>query len=139
MRLVGRFLSLRAVWLPIVLGVYALLGLSTVFGGWGLVHLRGLAQEQAALEAAVFARLRESQALRVCMQRLETDDTFLEQLAREEFGFVRPDDIVYRFDAPLDESLPPWQRMCLSRFPAKVPVSADDVPRGHTPAASRAP
>ena len=87
-------------WLPTVLGVYVLLGLSTVFGGWGLVHLRGLTQEQAALEAAVFARLRESQALRVCMKRLETDDTFLEHIAREEFGFVRPDDIVYRFDAP---------------------------------------
>jgi len=136
---VGRFLSLRVVWLPTVLGVYVLLGLSIVFGGWGLLHLRGLAQEQAALEAAVFARLRESQALRVCMQRLETDDTFLEHIAREEFGFVRPDDIVYRFDAPADDSLPPWQRMCLSRFPANVPVSADDVPRGHSAAASRAP
>ena len=135
----GRFFSLRVVWLPIVLSVYVLLGISTVFGGWGLLHLRGLAQERADLEAAVFARLRESEALRVCMRRLETDDTFLEQLAREEFGFVRPDDIVYRFDAPLDESLPPWQRMCLSRFPANVPVSADDVPRGHGSTASRAP
>ena len=126
MRFVRRFLSFRTLWLSTILGLYVLLGISTVFGGRGLLHLEGLAQERAALEAGVFALLRENEALRDCIGRLETDDAFLEKVVRGEFGFVRPGDLVYRFEAPASEAAAPWQRACLSRFPADVPLSAGD-------------
>ena len=126
MRFVRRFLSFRTLWLSTILGLYVLLGISTVFDGRGLLHLEGLAQERAALEAGVFALLRENEALRDCIGRLETDDAFLEKVVREELGFVRPGDLVYRFETPASEAAAPWQRACLSRFPANVPLSAGD-------------
>ena len=86
-RFVRRFLSFRTLWLSTILGLYVLLGISTVFGGRGLLHLEGLAQERAALEAGVFALLRENEALRDCIGRLETDDAFLEKVVREELRF----------------------------------------------------
>lgn len=126
MRFVCRFLSLRILWLPAVLGLYVLLGISTVFGVRGLLHLGGLAQEREALEADVFTVLRENEALRGCIGRLETDDVFLEKVVREELGFVRPGDFVYRFETPASDAAAPWQRACLSRFPADVPLSVGE-------------
>ncbi len=126
MRSVRRFLFLRTLRLSAILGLYVALGISTVFGGRGLLHLRGLAQEREVLEAGAFALLRENEALRDCIGRLETDDAFLETIVREELGFVRPGEVVYRFDAPTSDATAQWHRVCLSRFPADVPLSVGE-------------
>jgi cell division protein FtsB len=84
-------------WLPATLVLYALLAVSTLVGQRGLLHLWKLRQEQRALEADVFALLRENEDLRSRITRLQTDDEFLEKVAREELGFVRKGELVYRF------------------------------------------
>jgi cell division protein FtsB len=89
----------RQLWLPVLLVVYVLLALSTLVSQRGLLHLWKLQQEQQALEAKVFALLRENEELRSRIARLQTDDEFLEKVAREELGFVGKGELVYRFDS----------------------------------------
>jgi cell division protein FtsB len=91
MRLFRRF------WFPALLACYALLVVSTLTGERGLLHLWKLRQEQRVLEAQVFALLRENEDLRSRIRRLQTDDEFFEKVAREELGFVRKGEIIYRF------------------------------------------
>ena len=48
-------------------------------------------------------RLQDNAALRAEISRLRSDPKYLESLARERLGLVRPDEMVYRFldaDAP---------------------------------------
>jgi|SRR6266508_6078006 len=93
---------LKQLWLPATLVLYVLLAVSTLVGQRGLLHLWELRQEQRALEADVFALLRENEDLRDRLTRLQTDDEFLEKVAREELNFVRKGELVYRFRDPAD-------------------------------------
>jgi cell division protein FtsB len=93
----SRFFTVRHVWLPATLVLYGLLAFSTIFDQRGLLHLWQLRQEQRALEARTFALLRENEELRNRLVRLETDEGFLEKVVREELGFVRKGELVYRF------------------------------------------
>jgi cell division protein FtsB len=96
--------------------LYVWLVFSTVVGDRGVLHLQSLSAEQEGLETQVFILLRENEALRECIARLKTDDNFLERIVREEIGFVRPGEIVYRFQAASSAS-PHWERTCMTRFP----------------------
>jgi len=65
--------------------------------GWmllavGAQHLRTytLAREAARLEQRRQGLLAENATLRVEIQRLRTDDQYIERLAREQLGMVRP-------------------------------------------------
>jgi len=65
--------------------------------GWMLIavgaqHLRTytLAREAARLEQRRQSLLVENAALRVEIQRLRTDDQYIERLAREQLGMLRP-------------------------------------------------
>lgn len=65
--------------------------------GWMLIavgaqHLRTytLAREAARLEQRRQSLLAENAALRVEIQRLRTDDQYIERLAREQLGMLRP-------------------------------------------------
>jgi len=89
--------TLRQLWLPATLVLYLLLGISTVFGQRGFFHLWKLRQEQRALEAEAFTLSRENEDLRNRIARLQTDDEFFEKIVREELGFVRNGELVYRF------------------------------------------
>ena len=111
-----RYFSIRKLWLPATLLLYVLVVFSTVSGDRGVLHLQSLSAEQEGLEAEVFILLRENEALRECIARLKTDDNFLERIVREEIGFVRPGEIVYRFQAASSAS-PHWERACMARFP----------------------
>jgi len=95
---------LRRLWLPATLVLYALLATSTLVGQHGLLHLQELRQEQQALEAEAFTLTHENADLRERIDRLKTDDEFLEKVAREELGFVRKGEIVYRFRDSVDAS-----------------------------------
>ena len=113
---VRRYFSVRKLWLPATVSLYALLVFSTVFGDRGVLHLQSLSAEQEGIEAQVFILLRQNEALRECIARLKTDDSFLERIVREEIGFVRPGEIVYRFQAASSASSH-WERTCITRFP----------------------
>jgi cell division protein FtsB len=41
--------------------------------------------------------LRENAAFRERITRLNTDDAFLQRLIRQELGYVRPGELIYRF------------------------------------------
>jgi cell division protein FtsB len=83
----------------IVAVALALFVVAAVFGDHGLMHLRqqyGLRQE---LEEAAFQLQQKNESLRQRARRLQSDDLYLEKLARERLGLVRKGDVVYRLDA----------------------------------------
>jgi cell division protein FtsB len=68
-----------------------------IFGSRGLLHLRTLTREEDDLGRRIALLLHENEQLRERIQRLRTDDRTLERLAREQLGFTRPGEVIYRF------------------------------------------
>ena len=78
------------------IGVLALCAVSAVFGSGGVVHLRRLQDQQAQEEATAYGLAQRNAHLRDHLERLETDDAYLEKIARERLGWIRPGELVYR-------------------------------------------
>ena len=76
----------------------ALCAVSAVFGSGGVVQLQRLHVQQAAAEAEAFAMAQRNTRLRDHLQRLETDDAYLEKVVRERLGWIKPGELVYRID-----------------------------------------
>jgi len=85
--------------------VSAALVAAILFGSRGLLRLRALTNEEAAIKQRIGGLLLENQRLRTQLHALRSDDRYLERLAREQLGFVRPGEVVYRFPSP-DRALP---------------------------------
>jgi len=79
--------------------VLAIIGVtvSALFGEHGVAHLVRLRAERAEIGRSAFGLMQENTRLRAEITRLRGDDLHLEALARRLRGFVRPDEIVYRF------------------------------------------
>lgn len=75
----------------------ATLSLFTTFGERGLLHLWRLWGERRELSETNFLLQKENELLRERIYRLRHDDLYLEKIAREDLGLVRPGEIVYRF------------------------------------------
>jgi len=67
-----------------------------VFGSRGVMHLRNLQQQQASAEAVAFRLQDRNRAVREHLRRLESDDAYLEKIARERLGWIKPGEHVYR-------------------------------------------
>jgi cell division protein FtsB len=79
-----------------------------VFGDRGLVDLQRLRAEQKQLERIAFQQQQTNAQLREHLHRLRTDDRYLERWARERLGWVKPGEIIYRFDqSPAADNDPP--------------------------------
>ncbi len=91
-------LYLRREWLTLMLATLsALLAADFALAPLGLHDLLALRAERARLET-VHARLLESNtALKLKIRRLHRDNHYLQRLIREQLGYVRPGDFVYRF------------------------------------------
>ncbi len=91
-----RFLQQR---FALVAAAFVSLGLivAVLFGSRGLLQLGTLKMEERTIQQRLAVLLLENQRLHERLQRLRTDDRTLERLAREQLGFVRPGEIVYRF------------------------------------------
>jgi cell division protein FtsB len=78
--------------------VLAIVGVSVsaLIGEHGVAHLLRLHAERRALGDKAFDLLEQNRRLRDAIARLETDDVYLEGLARRQFGLVRPNELVYR-------------------------------------------
>ena len=63
-------------------------------GGW--LDLRQQRQRLEQLEAEVERLAAVNDSLRVVLERMETDPAFLEKVAREDLGMVRPGESLYR-------------------------------------------
>ncbi len=79
----------------------ALLVVAAVYGEHGLIHLLRMRTEQAALEHTAFDLQQRNEQLRERIQRLRSDDRYLERLARERLGLVKKGEIMYRVTKPL--------------------------------------
>jgi cell division protein FtsB len=73
------------------------LGAVVIFGSRGLRHLQTLTGERDELGRRIALLLHDNDQLRDRIQHLRTDDRTLERLAREELGFTRPGEVIYRF------------------------------------------
>ncbi len=92
----------------VLVGVAALIvvGVSAVQGGRGWDDLRQLEAKQRELEALAFQLEQKNQHLRDHLRRLEQDDVYLEKLARERLGWVKPGEVVFRVRGMV--KLQPW-------------------------------
>ena len=85
--------------LAIATGMTTALIAVVIFSSRGLLHLRTLTGEQDELGHRIALLLHENEQLRDRIQRLRNDDRTLERLAREQLGFTRPGEVIYRFGA----------------------------------------
>ncbi|MGD9762213.1 MAG: septum formation initiator family protein [Candidatus Binatia bacterium] len=80
------------------LALLLLFAVSAVFGSGGVVHLQRLHAQQAEAEAEAFALAQRNARVRDHLQKLEADDAYLEKVARERLGWIKPGEMLYRVD-----------------------------------------
>lgn len=91
-------LFLRREWLTLILAVACgLLAMDFVAGPLGLRDLMVLRGRRAQIETVHKELLKSNAALNLKLARLRTDDHYLERRIREQLGYVRPGELVYRF------------------------------------------
>lgn len=77
-----------------IVGLFAFL-LVIVFGDKGLADFHLLRLERDRLEQQNAGLLKENLALHQQKLRLENDPRYIEQVVRDELGWVAPDDLVF--------------------------------------------
>ena len=68
------------------------------FGEHGFVHLYRMEKERAVHIERISRLERENQELLEEIQRLRTDQAYIEAMGRRELGLVKNEEILYRFD-----------------------------------------
>jgi cell division protein FtsB len=99
------FSSKRLLWIfPVLLGI----GLITlVFKGHGEVRkMRDLAQKREALIVSNQELNRKNEEMYREISRLKQDPIYLEEIARKEFGLVKPDEIIFFLDEAKTKEAP---------------------------------
>jgi cell division protein FtsB len=89
-----------------LVGAIALVFVSLLFAPDGLPALVALRRERQRVGEQAVALLEQNAALREQIRRLRSDDAFLEQIVRRDLGFVRDDEVVYRFRRPAKPPAP---------------------------------
>jgi cell division protein FtsB len=69
---------------------------AAVFGDHGLIHLLHMRGEQRDLEQMAFDLQQRNAQLRDRIHHLQSDDVYLERVARERLGLVKKGEIIYR-------------------------------------------
>lgn len=83
----------------VIIGAFVLLAVCAsfaVFGSRGVFHLRNLQLQQARAEADAFRLQQRNRGVREHLRRLQEDDAYLEKVARERLGWIKPGEHVYR-------------------------------------------
>jgi cell division protein FtsB len=80
--------------------------IAAVFGGHGLIHLQRMRNEQQELDQLAFNLQQRNEQLRQQIRRLQSDDAYIEKLAREGLGLAKPDEMIYRVTVPPAQSDP---------------------------------
>lgn len=83
-------------WLAACVAALLLFAIAAVGGDHGLVHVLRMYNEQRDLEHMAFDLGQRNEQLREHIQRLQSDDRYIEQLARERLGLVKKGDLIYR-------------------------------------------
>ena len=94
---------------PLVLGAVVVVAVVwAVQGGeYGTTDLFRQRARRATLEAAVDSLRRQVDSLARYKRAIETDPAVQERIAREEFGMIRPGELLYRFAADTTRSPAP--------------------------------
>ena len=79
-----------------VLAVLLAVGLA-VYGWQGVVRLRHMREQLQALERDNAALRQQAERLAQVIDRLRNDPAYLERIAREERGMVRPGETILKF------------------------------------------
>jgi cell division protein FtsB len=88
-------------WPSLILGaLLAALVLNGLFGPLGPRDLLLLRRRRAELQAERAALAQSNARLRTLVQNLRSDNRQIERLIRTQLGWVRPDELVYKFAAP---------------------------------------
>lgn len=69
-----------------------------LFSKRGIIARVGLEMEKQAMQAEIAQVRQQQDSLRTIIQRLQSDTTLIEKLAREKYGMVRPGETVYRVE-----------------------------------------
>jgi cell division protein FtsB len=77
--------------------------IGAIYGDRGLIDLQHLRGEQRRLEQLAFERQQANAQLREHIQRLRSDDRYLERRARQQLHWAKPGEVIYRFDEPNGE------------------------------------
>jgi cell division protein FtsB len=74
-----------------------LLLLNAMLGNLGPRDLVALQSHRAALEERRDRLAADNASFRTRVQKLRSDDRYIERLIRRELGYARPDELVYKF------------------------------------------
>jgi len=89
---------IRREWLSLILGLILILfGVSLFAGPLGPRDLLVLRRSRKTLECKREDLLARNASLRTSVQRLTSDDPYLERMIRRELGYARPNEFVYKF------------------------------------------
>ncbi len=95
---------IRREWLSLIFaGVFVALLLSALMGSLGPRDLIALQQHRGELEARRDRIAAENASFRTTIQRLRSDDRYIERLIRRELGYARADELVYKFSSDNSE------------------------------------
>jgi len=87
------------IWLPLGLLLFSMVSVpAMVLSPTGLPRLRHLQQEERKTDAQLARLTREIQELRARVERIKTEPTAVERVARDELGLVRQTEVVLQFE-----------------------------------------
>ncbi len=102
---------LRREWLSLIFAaVLTTLLLSAMLGNLGARDLAALQSHRAALEERRNQLAASNAEFRTRVQKLRSDDRYIERLIRRELGYARPDELVYKFADDADKGDDPPSR-----------------------------
>jgi cell division protein FtsB len=91
-------MSLRREWLSLILGaILILLALNAILRTHGPRDLLALRAHRHALETRRERLVADNAELRTNVQKLRSDNHYLETVIRRELGYARPNELVYKF------------------------------------------
>jgi cell division protein FtsB len=94
---------IRREWLSLIFAiVLGVLLLNVLAGPRGPRELMELRIQRAALESRRAQLVAQNISFRTNVQRLRSDDRYVERLIRRELGYARSDELVYKFTGDSD-------------------------------------
>jgi cell division protein FtsB len=89
-----------------ILILFLILGLLTLFGDKGILHLLRLRKEVSRIQEENRKIEAENRKLREEVKRLQNEKRYIEEIARKELGMVKEGEVIYRFDPPKNDKEP---------------------------------
>ena len=88
----------RRIALGLVLSAMFVLLLVVIFGDNGWVELRRLQNAHMALVKGNLLLTKENSQMYAIVDRLQHDPIYIENIARQELGMIRPNEVIFKFD-----------------------------------------